>query len=172
MVLINAPLGRTSAGVDLVNTLTVVLGVVKVRFQIAPGTGADLGIASADFTISSGGTEITRGQTNADGEVEVPLLPLLTGTVTVGIFGSEYNMSLHPGLQPVNTLAGQQKRCDIMGYITGYQLGTVGNSPPDDGRDGVKTQQAFMNVQHDGDLSIDGTIGNGTRTDMTTKAGE
>lgn len=172
MALINAPLGRTSAGVDLVNTLTVVLGVVKIRFQIAPGTGAGLGIPSADFRILSGGTELSRGQTNADGEVEVPLLPLLTGTVTVNIFGSDYNMSLHPGLQPVDTLAGQQKRCDIMGYITGYQLGTAGNAAPDDGRDGPKTQQAFMNVQHDGDLSIDGNIGNATRTDMTTKAGE
>lgn len=168
----NAPVTRTSEGEDLVNTLTAIRDVVKIRFQIAPGTGAGLGIANADFRILSGGTEITSGQTNADGEVEVPLQPLLTGNVTVRIFDSDYNLTLHGGLEAVTTLRGQQKRYDIMGYITGYQLTTVGNAAPDDGRDGSKTQQAIMNVQTDGNLSIDGTVGNQTRTELTNKVGE
>lgn len=169
---IPAPVGRTSEGEDLVNTLAVVNEVVKIRFQIAPGTDAGLGIASADYEILVGGAQHSTGQTNADGEVEVPLQPLLTGPVVVRIFGSDYNLTLHAGLQAVTTLAGQQKRYDILGYITGYQLNTVGNNPPDDGTDGVRTQQAIMNFQTDSNLAIDGTVGNQTRTNLTTKAGE
>lgn len=168
----HAPVTRTSEGQNLVNTLTAIRDVVKIRFQIAPGTDANLGIANAAYRILSGGTEIASGQTNADGEVEVPLQPLLTGAVTVRIFESDYNLTLHAGLRAVTTLAGQQKRYDILGYITGYQLGTVGNAPPDDGRDGTKTQQAIMNVQADSNISIDGTVGNQTRTQLTTKVGE
>ena len=157
---------------DLVNTLTAIREVVKIRFQIAPGTEAGLGIANAAYRILSGDTEIANGQTNADGEVEVPLQPLLTGPVTVRIFDSDYDLSLHAGLDAATTLAGQQKRYDILGYITGYQLGTPGNAAPDDGRDGTRTQQALMNVQADSNISIDGTVGNQTRTQLTTKAGE
>ncbi len=167
-----APVGRTSEGEDLANTLTTITDVVKIRFQIAPGTDAGLGIASADYRILVGGTEHSTGQTNADGEIEVPLQPLLTGNVVVRIFDSDFNLTLHGGLQAVTTLAGQQKRYDILGYITGYQLSTVGNSAPDDGTDGTKTQQAVMNVQADSNLSIDGTVGNQTRTQLTTRAGE
>ena len=147
-------------------------GVVKIRFQIAPGTDANLGIAGVDFEILSAGTQISTGQTNADGEIDVPLQPLLTGTVTVRIFDSDFDLTLHPGLQAVTTLAGQQKRMDILGYITGYQLDTVGNGTPDDGTDGPKTQQAIMNVQADANIAIDGTVGNQTRTEMTNRAGE
>ena len=168
----NAPVARTSEGETIANTLTIVRDVVKIRFQIAPGTDAGLGIANAAFRILVGGSEITNGQTNADGEIEVPLQPLLTGAVTVRIFDSDYELTLHGGLQAVTTRAGQQKRYDILGYHTGYQLNTVGNNPPDDGVDGVKTQQAIMNVQADSNISIDGTVGNNTRTQLTTKAGE
>lgn len=167
-----APIGRTSEGEDLVNTLTAVREVVKVRFQIGPGTGASLGIADADYKIMSGTTELASGKTTADGEIEVPLQPLLTGAVTVRIFESDFNLTLHSGLENVSTLKGQQKRYDILGYHTGYLRDVVGNSAPDDGRDGTKTQQCIMNFQTDGNLSIDGTVGNQTRTDLTTKAGE
>ena len=169
---IGAPVARTSEGEDLVNTLTTVREVVKIRFQIAPGTGAGLGIADADYKISAGGAEIATGKTNADGEVEVPLHPLLTGTVTVRIFESDFNLTLHGGLEAVTTLKGQQKRYDILGYMTGYLRNTVGNSAPDDGTDGSKTQQCIMNVQTDGNLAIDGTVGNQTRTELTSKTGE
>lgn len=167
-----APVGRTSEGEDLVNTLTAVREVVKVRFQIAPGAGANLGIADADYKILSGTTELSSGKTTADGEIEVPLQPLLTGAVTVRIFESDFNLTLHSGLEAVTTIKGQQKRYDILGYNTGYLRDVVGNSAPDDGQDGSKTQQSIMNIQTDGNLSIDGTVGNQTRTELTNKAGE
>lgn len=169
---IPASTARTSEGETLVNTLTTVLDTVKIRFQIAPGIDANLGIASADFRILVAGTEISSGQTNADGEVEVPLQPLLTGPVTVRIFESDFNITLHGGLQAVTTRAGQQKRFDILGYMTGYQRTLVGNAAPDDGTDGSKTQQSIMNLQTDASLTIDGEVGNNTRTQLTTRAGE
>lgn len=169
---IEAPVARTSEGEDLANTLTAVTGVVKIRFQIAPGTDAGLGIASVPFRILSGGTEIGNGSTNADGEVEVPLQPLLTGAVVVRIFETDFNLTLHPGLQAVTTRAGRQKRYDILGYMTGYQLVPIGSAVPDDGTDGARSQQSIMNFQTDSNLGIDGAEGNNTRTQLTTKAGE
>lgn len=169
---ITAPVTRTSEGEDLVNTLVVSRDVVKIRYQIAPGTEAGLGIANADFKILSGGTEIKSGKTNADGEIEVPLQPLLTGAVTVNIFGTDFNLTLHKGLEVVTNRRGQQKRFDILGYITGYQRDPVANNVPDDNLDSTRFQQAIMNLQTDSNLDIDGIIGNNTRTDLTSKAGE
>lgn len=169
---IPAPVGRTSEGEDLANTLTTITDVVKIRFQIAPGTDAGLGIASANYEILVGGTSHSTGQTNADGEIEVPLQPLLTGPVVVRIFDADYNLTLHGGLQAATTRAGQQKRYDILGYITGYQRDLVGNAAPDDGLDGVRTQQAIMNFQTDANLAIDGTVGPATRGELVTRAGE
>lgn len=167
-----APVGRTSEGEDLANTLAAITDTVKIRFQIAPGTDAGLGIASADYRILVGGTEHSTGQTTADGEIEVPLQPLLTGNVVVRIFDSDFNLTLHGGLQAVTTLTGQQKRYDILGYMSGYQLSAPGNSPPDDGSDGSRTQQSIMNLQTDSNLAIDGAVGRNTRNQLTTKAGE
>ena len=169
---ITAPVTRTSEGEDLVNTLVVSRDVVKIRYQIAPGTEAGLGIANADFKILSGGTEIKSGKTNADGEIEVPLQPLLTGAVTVNIFGTDFNLTLHKGLEVVTNRRGQQKRFDILGYITGYQRDPVANNVPDDNRDSTRFQQSIMNLQTDSNLDIDGIIGNNTRNDLTSKAGE
>jgi hypothetical protein len=169
---LDAPVTRTSEGEDLANTLTAVTGVVKIRFQIAPGIDAGLGIADTPFRILSGGAEIATGSTNADGEVEVPLQPLLTGTVVVKIFETDFNLTLHPGLTAVTTRDGRQKRYDILGYMTGYQLVPFGSAVPDDGTDGTRTQQSVMNFQTDANLSIDGTDGNRTRTQLTTRAGE
>ena len=169
---IKAPVTRTSEGEDLVNTLVISRDIVKIRYQIAPGTEAGLGIANADFKILSGGTEIKSGKTNADGEIEVPLQPLLTGAVTVNIFGTDFNLTLHKGLEVVTNRKGQQKRFDILGYATGYQRDPVANNVPDTGTDSARFQQAIMNLQTDSNLDIDGIIGVNTRNDLTSKAGE
>lgn len=169
---IKAPVARTSEGEDILNTLVVSRDIVKIRFQIAPGTDANLGIADVEYKLLSGGTEIGDGKTTTDGEVEIPLQPLLTGAVTVKIFDTDYNVTLHKGLEAATTRKGQQKRMDILGYLTGYQRDPIGNDVPDDGRDGTRTQQSIMNLQTDSNIDIDGDIGNQTRTQLTTKAGE
>jgi len=169
---IKAPTARTAEGEDLVNTLVVSREVLKIRFQIAPGTDANLGIADVDYKILSGGTEIKSGKTTADGEIEVPLQPLLTGAVVVKIFDTDYNLTLHPGLEGIRTRKGQQKRYDILGYMTGYQLTPIASAVADDGTDGTRTQQSIMNLQADSNISIDGGVGPNTRAQITTKAGE
>lgn len=169
---INAPVARTAEGEELVNTLVVSKEILKIRFQIAPGTDANLGIADADYKILSGGAEIKSGKTSADGEIEVPLQPALTGAVIVQIFDTDFSLTLHAGLEGIRTRKGQQKRYDILGYMTGYQLTPIESAVADDGTDGTRTQQSIMNLQTDSNISIDGGVGNDTRTQLTTKAGE
>ncbi len=169
---INAPVARTAEGEELVNTLVVSREVVKIRFQIAPGTDANLGIADVDYEVHSGGAVIKSDKTNADGEIEVPLQPLLTGAAIVKIFDTDYSLTLHAGLEGIRTRKGQQKRYDILGYMTGYQLTPIASAVADDGSDGPRTQQSIMNVQADSNISIDGGVGNQTRTQLTTKTGE
>ena len=123
----SAFLTKTIQGLTLLNTLVVPTGEVRLRFQIAPGTVSGLGIAGAQFSLLFGGAQFASGQTDANGELGIPIQQLLSGTVVVRIFDTDYNVSLHPGLQSPESLAGQQKRLDIMGYITGYQLGEFDN---------------------------------------------
>jgi len=161
---------RTFEGLDLLNTLE--WPNFPVRFQIAPGTGSDLGIAGADFSVLSNGVQIASGQTDANGELQIPLLPVFFGGVVLRIFDTDYNVAIHPGLDPINTRKGQQKRLEIIGYLSGYQLVAIANSAPDDGLDGPRTQQSIMNMQTDGNLDIDGEIGPQTTNSLRTQVGE
>src|SRR5207237_1058184 len=83
---------------------------VRLRFQIAPGTDSGLGIAGAQFSLLFGGAQFASGQTDANGELGIPIQQLLSGTVVVRIFDTDYNVSLHPGLQSPESLAGQPAR--------------------------------------------------------------
>ena len=170
----SALLTRTMQGLTLLNTLVVPTGEVRLRFQIAPGTDSGLGIAGAQFSLLFGGAQFASGQTDANGELGIPIQQLLSGTVVVRIFDTDYNVSLHRGLQSIESLVGQQKRLDIMGYITGYQLGEFDNLShrPDDGLDGVRTQQSIMNFQTDNSLSIDGEIGPQTKGALKSQVGQ
>lgn len=148
---------RTGDGLDHGNTL--VLPDVKVRFQIAPGTAAGLGVDGAEYVLLISGTEIGRGTTNADGEIPLPARAVADRTLTVRIFETEYAFEMHPGLQPIDDLDGRQKRLDVLGYMTGYQRGAIESDAPDDGRDGARTQQSINNLQADSDIAVDGDIG-------------
>ena len=160
---------RTAEGLTHLNTLGV--PTLPVRFQTAPGAGPSLGIPAAPFAITFNSLPIGAGDTNSDGEVPVPLFPLLMGTVTVRIFDTDYELTLHPGLQALTRLDGQQKRMEVLGYVTGYL--NVGNltDTPDSNADNPETQQAIMNFQTDRKLAIDGAIGPATRGALKTAAG-
>lgn len=171
--MLEALLARTMEGLPTLNTLVTSLLVVRLRFQIAPGTASDLGIANVPYSLLSGGTQFETGQTDANGEVAVPLSPLLTGsTIVVRIFGTDYDLSLHAGLQAINGMNGRQKRLDVLGYMTGYQLTGIANAVPDDGNDGPRTQQSIMNLQTDQNLTIDGDIGPQTTNALRAQTGE
>jgi peptidoglycan hydrolase-like protein with peptidoglycan-binding domain len=150
-----AEIMRVAAELAAVNTL--VLPQVPIRFQIGPGTGAGLGIQGATYVITVNGTQYSTGQTTADGEVMVPLVP---GGAVVRIFDTEYTVTIHAdGLVDITTMRGRQKRLDHLGYLTGYQLTAIASDVPDDGNDGPRTQQAIMNFQTDTTIDIDGDIG-------------
>ena len=141
-----------------------------VRFQFAPGAANGLGITGADFVVTSGGVEIANGTTDANGEVQIPIMPLFSGPVTVTILGADYVFSFHPQAKP-EAEAGVQQRLDKLGYMSGYQLKPLPDAPIDDGKDGTETQQAIMNFQCDENLALDGVVGPNTRAALVSRTG-
>jgi hypothetical protein len=165
----DALIARTADALSQLNTLAI--PVVRIRFQICPGVDAGIGIAAAPYTVSAGGAQFKSDVTDANGEVTVPILLITMGGVVLRIFDTDYPLSFHV-LRAVNTIPGQQKRLDVLGYITGYLLNPLGNRPIDDGNDSGRFQQAINNFQTDQTIAIDGDIGPQTRGRLTSVAGD
>jgi len=166
--MLNAQLARRLP--DLTHRNTLAVQSIPLRFQLAPGNASGLGVANVPYTISFGGLVVTSAETNADGEVSVPLPPLLSGAVTVRIFETDYEISLHPGLQVLTHIDGRQKRLESLGYMSGYLVDRpLGR--PDSGNDNSNTQQAIMNLQTDQAVAIDGVIGPQTEGRLKTAVG-
>jgi len=168
MPVVEALVARTAADQQGVNTIVVL--TYPVRFQFAPGAASGLGIAGADFVATSGGVEIASGTTDANGEVQIPIIPLFNAPVTVTILGSDYVFSFHPQAK-ADVLTGVQQRLAKLGYISGYQLKPLLVTASDDGNDGPVTQQAIMNFQSDENLTLDGVVGPITRQALVSKTG-
>ncbi|MEY2429491.1 MAG: hypothetical protein QOJ40_2376 [Verrucomicrobiota bacterium] len=145
------------------------LRVVKLRFQIAGGTGSDLGVVNAPFTVSLDGLEVASGQTDANGELSLLIAP--GETLQVRVLDTIYNVDFAPAMEALTTLHGQQKRLEIVGYLTGHLLTPLANAVPDDAVDGPRTRQAALNLQTDQNLVIDADIGTNTRNALRTAAG-
>ncbi len=151
---------------------TLAFEEVKIRFQIAGGTDAALAIADVPWELKLAGLVVLSGRTTAEGDAHFFMLP--NETLTLTIFNTDYNVTLHAGVAAVTTLAGQQKRLDILGYMTGYLLDGrpgAGGTQPDDGTNGPVTQQGALNFQTDQGVLIDAIIGNNTQTALTNNAG-
>jgi len=161
---------------NLLGQNTIVVQTLPVRFQIAPGRGSGLGIAGAPFVISAAGVEISRGVTNAEGEVGVPVIPLFVGNVTVRIFDTDYLVSLTP-VTPVDKLLGQEQRLDALGYFTGYQITAPRRDPQpatrqeEETQPPTRTESAFMNFQTDENLAVDGRFGPNTSAKLREASG-
>lgn len=164
-----ALISRTLDGLTHLSTL--VMPTVRVRFQICPGTDTGLGIAGVNYRVLQNGVEFKKDVTDANGEATVPILLIQQGGAVLRIFDTDYNLSFHP-LQALNTVAGQQKRFDVAGYFTGYQLVELANNVIDDGVDTPRFQQAIMNFQTDQVIAMDGVIGPKTRGKMQKALGE
>ena len=160
---------RTSEGLTILNTL--VMPTVRLRFQICPGTDAGLGIAGAPYQVLLNGTKLKDDTTDANGEATVEILVILQGGAVLHIFDTDYDLSFSI-LKALTTTDGQQKRLEVMGYFTGYQLTVFPSGPVDDGTDSTGFQQAIMNFQTDQVLAMDGIIGPKTRGAMEKAAGE
>ncbi|WP_394845908.1 peptidoglycan-binding protein [Pendulispora brunnea] len=153
---------RTMPGSASYNTVRLPT-TIPVRFQLAPGTGPNLGIANADYTVGlEGEPPLAQGKTDATGQVPVLLAAFWVGTPIIEILGTRYEVHLHSELASIKTLAGVQKRLDALGYMTGYQLVPIGDAEPADGVDGARTQQAILNFQSDHEFVMNGFLSNET----------
>ena len=153
---------------SLLTRNVLALRAVKLRFQIAGGTGADLGTANAPFTASLGDLQIAAGQTDANGELTLLIAP--GEVLQLQVLDTTYNVSFGPVMDALTTLRGQQKRLDLVGYLTGHLLTALANSAPDDNTDGPRTRQGALNFQTDQNLAIDADIGTNTRNALSTAA--
>ena len=143
---------------------------VRVRFQIAPGTEAGLGIDAAPYEVLVSGTVVVTGTTDANGEVSVPLLLVTGGNCAIKIFGTEYPLTLLAAWDPVTDRSGKQQRFDHLGYVHGYQLDTT-IDPPADGTLTERYHHSINNFQWDQDIAVDGDPGPVTRGRLTTATG-
>jgi hypothetical protein len=145
------------------------LRVIKLRLQTAGGTGADLGVANAPFTVSLAELQVASGQTDANGELTLLIAP--GEVLQVQMLDTTYNVAFGPAMEALTNLRGQQKRLEVLGYLTGYLLSPLGNDIPDDNTDGPRTRQAALNFQTDQNLTIDAVIGPDTRNALRTATG-
>jgi hypothetical protein len=150
---------------------TIAMPIVRIRFQIAPGTGTGLGIAAVPFQVQVGGVAVHAGTTDANGEVTVPIPFIAAGGCVLRIFDSEFPLDFTPTLDPVTSALGQLQRMDQMGYVTGYQLDATIEPSTSPTRNTERSRQCCLNFQNDAAIAIDDIIGNQTRTTLTTRAG-
>jgi hypothetical protein len=164
-----ALLARTISGLDNLNTL--VIPTFPLRFQFAPGRQSGVGTAGAAFQIFAAGQQIGGGITNNQGEVPVPIAQLVfSSPVVVHIFDTDYNVTMGPS-DVSESLPGWQKRLEVLGYMTGYQLVPIGSDRADDNDNGPRTQQSVLNFQIDQSLEVDGDIGPKTSGGLKSEAG-
>lgn len=154
----------------LTHFISLVIPQVRIRFQIAPGPGAGLGIDAVPFEILSAGTVVSTGTTDANGEVIVPLLLVRAGGCSIRIFGSEYPINMLPAWDAVTAVTGQQQRFDQLGYVHGYQLDTT-IDPTADGNLSERFHNAINGFQFDEDVVVDGNVNPATQARLTTAAG-
>jgi hypothetical protein len=151
---------------------TIAMPIVRIRFQVAPGTGTGLGISGVPFQVQVGGVPVHAGNTDANGEVTVPIPFIAVGNCSLRIFDSDFPLDFQAALDPVANVKGQLQRLDQMGYVTGYQLDDTIEPSVEATRATPRSRQATLNLQADSDIAIDDDIGPQTRTQLTTKAGQ
>jgi hypothetical protein len=152
---------RTDA--SLTHHNTIVFRTLKVFFQRFPGTAgadSDRGIADADYTVTVDGRVVDKGKTAADGSITLSIPAGAACTLT--LLGTDYTVTMHGFLEPVNQPKGLQRRLQMGGYNIGNVDGVVG----------AKTDKATMDLQADNGLDPDGISGPNTRNQLKTLAGE
>ena len=160
---------RVLEGLTQFNTLA--MPIIKIRFQLSPGTGTGLGISGVPFQVLVGGVAAHAGTTDPNGEVTVPIPFIAAGGCVLRIFDSDFPLDFSPTLDAVTAESGQLQRMDQMGYVTGYQLSDVIEPSTDVTRNTERSRQCCLNLQADAGIAIDDDIGPQTRTQLTTRAG-
>ena len=155
---------------------------VIVRFQVCPGDASGLGIANAPYVVRDGappgGAEVARGTTNLFGEV--PVGRLRRGAHrTVVVFDTQYDVDLHPGVDPISPSARPcdpsiKKRLDTLGYLTGYLTSPVpvgSDSFVDNEEDRPRCEQGLQAFQADHGLASDAVLTDPTKQQLRQSAG-
>lgn len=150
---------------------TIAMPIVRIRFQLAPGTGTGLGIDGVPFQVVIGTTVVHAGTTDPNGEVTVPIPFITAGNCVLRIFGTDFPLDFAPSLDAVTDVAGQLQRMDQMGYVTGYQLSADIDPSTGAVRNTERSRQCCLNLQTDASIAIDDDIGPQTRGQLTTRAG-
>jgi len=130
------------------------------RFGGKAGPDAERGIDAVDYVLKVDGRVVDKGKTAADGSVEM-LLPVGV-PAALEIFGTSYDVSAVPWLEPAADVIGQQRRLSALGYHVGNPDGTFGE----------KTDRSALEFQADCGLQPDGMIGGVTQGKLTSEFGE
>lgn len=107
---------RTAHGLSHGNTL--VAPIVRVRFQICPGTQANTGVADLYYQISQNGRLIRTGQTDSNGELAIPVDLIDAGNLILRVLETDYTFEFYR-LRPLATGPGVAMRLDQLGYMQG-----------------------------------------------------
>lgn len=148
---------------DLPHKNSLVLRNLKVYFQRFPGkagSDADRAISDVEYVLRAGGRVVDKGKTAADGSIEM-LVPAGV-PIELEVFGTKYDVSIHPFMEPATTTQGAQRRLSMLGY-------ELGNA---DGVFGEKSDRAALNFQADQSLEPDGVVGHNTQSKLTSEFGE
>lgn len=101
---------------------TVVLPAVKVYLRHYPGADTAGAIANTPFALRAGTTSVSG---NTDGDGMVPTRIPVGQTVTLEVFGSQYDLRVLPGLEDIATLKGAKRRLLMLGYRPGAVDATI-----------------------------------------------
>ena len=147
---------------------------VPIHLQMSPDfpQGDVRGIARVDFQVVIAGVVAQRGQTAADGRVDVRVPPGGTSTLQLlfnGAVVAEYVVSVdRTALAAVGGAQGQQERLRLLGYHIGHS-GADGNGV--DGAISLPLERSVVDFQVDRAILPNGAVNAATQAALTARAG-
>jgi hypothetical protein len=114
-----------------------------------------------DYVLDIDG-ELSEGQTNGDGKIEIPIPPdAKKGNITFRYTGDKYNLNLGD-LDPITEISGVQSRLKNLDFYSG----------PVDGKMSPELEQALRVFQNKHDLEPTGKIDDTTKTKIEKAYGD
>ena len=145
------------------STNTLVFRKVTLRFRMYPGDDKAGALGRMTYVLKAPIASVA-GITRPDGSLTLRVPA--GGTTSLEIFGSTYEIGVAGPPPPAATLAGVQRRLNMLGYRTG----------PEDGKPDARTELGALGFQaaHDLDprgLDNSGNLDAATRSKLESAAG-